>query len=65
MSLLLTWLVGSWLTLLPLDSDVSPAPMVYPSQSSGFAAWILGGFFGLGVLVLFAVWTSRRPKRPS
>jgi len=67
-------LVG-WLTLLPvhllplelLPLDVpgaSPQP-VYPGQNSGVAAYIVGGFFGLGVLVLFAIWTSRRPKRPS
>ena len=57
-----------WLALLalvPLDvPGSSPAP-VFPTQSSGFAAWIVGGFFGLGVLVLFMVWTSRRPRRPS
>lgn len=56
----------TWLALLPLEMPgASPDPMVYPSQSSGFAAWIVGGFFGLGILVLFMIWTSRRPKRPS
>lgn len=53
------------LELIPLDvPGASPKP-VYPGQSSGFAAYIVGGFFGLGVLILFAIWTSRRPKRPS
>ncbi len=50
------------LGLLPFDA--SPQP-VYPSQGSGFAAYIVGGFFGLGILILFMIWTSRRPKRPS
>lgn len=57
----LAWVLG----LLPLEvTEASPQP-VYPEQGSGFAAYILGGFFGLGVLIAFAVWTSRRPKRPS
>jgi len=56
----------AWLTLMPLHvPEASPTPMDYPTQSSGFAAWILGGFFGLGILVLFMIWTSRRPKRIS
>jgi hypothetical protein len=58
----LAWVLG----LLPLEvTGASPQPPVYPDQGSGFAAYILGGFFGLGVLIAFAVWTSRRPKRPS
>lgn len=64
MALLTQWLVGLWL-MVPLGAPSSPAPAVYPTQGNGFAAWIVGGFFGLGVLVLFMVWTSRRPRRPS
>lgn len=64
MGALVGWMWAVWLTL-PLGAPTaSPAP-VYPTQSSGFAAWIVGGFFGLGILVLFMIWTSRRPKRPS
>ncbi|HYP45072.1 MAG TPA: hypothetical protein VEQ66_07755 [Propionibacteriaceae bacterium] len=63
MAVLVGWLVGLW-AALPLGAPSSPAP-VYPTQGNGFASWIVGGFFGLGVLVLFAIWTSRRPKRPS
>jgi hypothetical protein len=51
--------------LVPLVAPgASPKP-VYPDQGSGFAAYIVGGFFGLGILILFMIWTSRRPKRPS
>lgn len=63
MAALATQLWLAWVALVPLEGS-SPAP-VYPAQSSGFAAWIVGGFFGLGILVLFMVWTSRRPRRPS
>ncbi len=51
-----------WAALVPMDG--SPEP-VYPSQGGGFAAYIVGGFFGLGILILFMIWTSRRPRRPS
>lgn len=55
-----------WAVLLPLYAPgASPAPGEYPTQGSGFAAYIVGGFFGLGILILFMIWTSRRPKRPS
>jgi hypothetical protein len=58
--------VALWLVLLPLElPGPSPQPGVYPTQSNGFAAYIVGGFVGLGILILFMVWTSRRPKRPS
>lgn len=53
-----------WLMALELPGR-SPDPLVYPDQGSGFAAYIVGGFFGLGILVLFMIWISRRPKRPS
>ena len=54
------------LALVPLDTPgSSPRPMVYPTQGNGFADYIVGGFVGLGILILFMVWTSRRPRRPS
>jgi hypothetical protein len=79
MALLTVWLVlhPLVLTLFPLDlvpldlvpleapGGSSPRPAVYPSQGNGFASYIVGGFVGLGILILFARWTSRRPKRPS
>lgn len=59
--LLLIW------TAIPLDIlPLSPSPggPVYPQRSSGFAAYIVGGFIGLGVLIVVTVWISAKPKRP-
>jgi hypothetical protein len=53
-------LVVWWLSLPPLETV---SPMVYPDQGNGFAAYILGGFGGLAVLVGFMVWISKKPKR--
>ena len=58
--LLLLW------TLVPLDilpPSQSPGGPVYPQQSSGFAAYIVGGFIGLGVLIVVTIWISAKPKR--
>ena len=54
--------------LFPLDvllgsPTASPPPAVYPRQSHGFAAYILGGFFGLGILILAARLLTMKPKR--
>lgn len=56
--------VGVLLGLLPLLApDASPEP-VMPPESSGFAyATLLGGFFGLGLLVLLWVLLNLKPKR--
>ena len=56
------------LTLLPLETLPSPtagAPGsgVYPRSSQGFAAYLIGGFFGLGILMLAMFLISLRPKR--
>jgi len=51
----------TWILLLPLEAAPSAQP-VYPSGSSGFASYIVGGFLILGILVLFMVWTSRKPR---
>jgi hypothetical protein len=57
------------LTLIPLDvlphlpPTPTPSSGVYPQQSQGFAAYIVGGFFGLGILVLAMVLLNHRPKR--
>lgn len=56
----LVWLV----TLIPLDVPLSPSPVpVNPTRSNGFAAGIVGGFFGLGLLVLCAILLSLKPRR--
>jgi hypothetical protein len=58
----------SVLALLPLDvlppaSPSMTAGAVYPKQGNGFAAYIVGGFFALGLIVLATVLISLRPKR--
>ena len=44
------------LWLIPLDvlppSSAPPSTGAYPQQSHGFAAYIIGGFIGLGVIIL-------------
>jgi len=54
------------LGLMPLHvlpNPPSPTPTaVYPHQSQGFAAYVVGGFMGLGLLLLIMV-LLRRPKR--
>lgn len=55
------------MTLLPLDilpPTASPGGPVYPQQSNGFAAYLVGGFFGLGILILVTIWISKKPKPP-
>jgi hypothetical protein len=56
------------LQLIPLDLTPSPSPptppgAAYPRGSQGFAAYIVGGFLGLGILVLAMALLNRRPKR--
>jgi hypothetical protein len=58
------------LVLLPLDvlaqaPTPTPPSAVYPRQSQGFAAYVIGGFFGVGLLVLVMVLLNLRPKRKS
>jgi hypothetical protein len=55
------------LDLIPLGVPQLPTPTptsaVYPRQSQGFAAYVVGGFFALGILVLAMTLLNRRPKR--
>jgi hypothetical protein len=52
-----------WLWLLPLDiPPQTPTAPVYPTQSHGFAAYIVVGLLALGVLVAFMVWISSKPR---
>jgi hypothetical protein len=54
-------------TLLPLlvPLDATPSPVaVHPPAGSGFAyATLLGGFFGVGLIVLLWVLLHLKPKR--
>ncbi|MGI8456636.1 MAG: hypothetical protein ACR2LI_00775 [Propionibacteriaceae bacterium] len=38
------------------------AEPVYDTQADGFAASIVPAFLILGVLILAAIWTSKRPR---
>ena len=51
------------LDVMPNQPSATPPAALYPHGSQGFAAYIVGGFFGLGILVLAMVLLNRRPKR--
>ncbi len=58
------------LGLLPLDvpppaspSAGGPDTPVYPVRGSGFAAYLVGGFFALGLIILAGVLIGLKPKR--
>lgn len=56
------------LDLIPLDvrpqlPTPTPTPAVYPRQGQGFAAYVVGGFFALGILILAMVLLNLRPRR--
>lgn len=63
----MTWLI--LLGLIPLDvlaagpSADPTSGAVYPQRSHGFAAYVVGGFIGLGILVLAMILLSLRPRR--
>lgn len=53
-----------FLDVLPDPPTPSGDPQpVYPQGGQGFAAYIVGGFFGLGILILAMILLSRRPRR--
>jgi hypothetical protein len=61
-------LLAELLTLLPLETLPTPSASVpgsevYPRSSQGFAAYVLGGFFALGLLMLAMFLLSLKPKR--
>jgi hypothetical protein len=49
--------------LPPSPSATGAGSDVYPQAAHGFAAYIVGGFVGLGVLILAMVLLSLKPKR--
>jgi hypothetical protein len=61
--------LGELLVLIPLDvlpptaNPTGPGSAVYPQQGQGFAAYVVGGFFGLGVIILAMVLLGLKPKR--
>jgi hypothetical protein len=64
-----TELLMRLLTFTPLEvllQQPTPisSPAVYPGESHGFAAYVvIGGFIGLGILLLAMALLNRRPKR--
>ena len=53
------------ISLHVLPHPPSPSPTgVYPQQGQGFAAYLVGGFMALGLLLLIMVLLRLRPKRP-
>ena len=56
-------LMTALLTLVPLDATPAQVPVSPDGRGNGFAAYILGGFFGLGLLIVAMVLISLKPKR--
>ena len=62
-------MLAELLLLIPLDvlpptaTPTGPGTAVYPREGQGFAAYVVGGFFGLGVIILAMVLLSLKPKR--
>ena len=56
--------VAGLISLDVLPHPPSPSPTgVYPQQGQGFAAYFVGGFMALGLLLLIMVLLRLRPKR--
>ena len=49
--------------LPPSPTATGVGSEVYPQASHGLAAYIIGGFVGLGVIILAMVLLSLKPKR--
>ena len=49
--------------LLPTPTATGSSSEVYPQASHGFAAYMIGGFLGLGVLILAMILIGLKPKR--
>ena len=49
--------------LAPTPTSTGAGSPVYPQTSHGFAAYIVGGFLGLAVIVLVMILLSLKPKR--
>ncbi len=47
----------------PTPTSTGAGSEVYPQAGQGFAAYLLGGFLGLGVIVLAMILLSVKPKR--
>ena len=47
----------------PTPTSSGAGPGVYPQGGQGFAAYLVGGFVGLGVIVVAMILLSLKPKR--
>ena len=62
-------MLGEILALVPLDvlpptaTPTGSGTAVYLRQGQGFAAYLVGGFFGLGLIILAMVLLNLKPKR--
>ena len=64
----MTDLVMGLFALIPLEillqaPTPTSSPAVYPSGGQGFAAYIIGGFIGLSILLIAMALLNRRPRR--
>jgi hypothetical protein len=49
--------------LAPSPTTTGAGADAYPQASQGFAAYLIGGFIGLGVIVVAMILLSLKPKR--
>ena len=55
--------LGTLVALLPLETTASPVP-VRPTEDAGFAyLTLLGGFFGVGLIMVLYILVNLKPKR--
>jgi hypothetical protein len=47
----------------PTPTSTGTASAVYRQASNGFAAYVVGGFIGLGVIVVAMILLSLKPRR--
>jgi hypothetical protein len=64
----MTEMVMGLFTLVPLDvllqaPTPTSSPAVSPSGGQGFAAYMIGGFIGLSILLIAMALLNRRPRR--
>lgn len=62
-------MLAELLVLIPLDvlpptaGPTGSDGAVYPRQGQGFAAYVIGGFFGLGLIILAMILLNLKPRR--
>jgi hypothetical protein len=51
-----------WPLAYDIPPPASPSPTTQVATSYGFAAYLVGGFFALGLIVLIMIVLRQRPK---